>query len=476
MGLPSELEEINHRLSQEIAQRKQMEQLLHNQLRFEDKITQIAKHFILLEPHKVDEGINYALQQIGLTIAAARGYVFMFQPGTDVLVKNTHEWCAEGVAPKIADPPPSNFMAWLTEKTDHSYFSTEALPSEQESLIRFNFSGRAPFLFVPMVFRDQVIGFVGFDDIQPGMEETKLMTLLVIIAEVFVLAFERRDAEQALLRSKAELEARVEERTAELTKTNDWLQQKITEQQNTEHLLREANAKAEVANIAKAQFLANVGHEMRTPLTSIRESLHTLLLLRNDIPQEEMFQFINNSYNSACHLNDLIENILDFSQMNTGHFSVVTEGTFLHPILQSVWPDLEQAAAKKQISLKLHCPEEFMPEVIVDEKRLRQIFFNLVGNAIKFTPSEGIVGIHLLPHSEKELLVLVEDSGMGIPLEFRPKVFERFSRADNSGKIRGTGIGLAITKQLVEAMNGSIWFESEVGKGTKFYFTLPLHS
>lgn len=237
------------------------------------------------------------------------------------------------------------------------------------------------------------------------------------------------------------------------------------------------------ANIHKDQFLATVSHEMRTPLNAIMGYLG-LLKTSQDIPATAA-SYVQGAQNSAAHLLTVINDLLDFSQIKNGKLIFTPQTVNLHQVIIETHQTLAPTAAEKQIKYSLHL-EPTLPEwVQLDPHRFKQIFLNLLGNAIKFT-NEGIVYTHALYISDEKhdktgtLIIKVEDSGIGIPLESMNKVFEPFVQLDqqnnlqSDSSLRGNGLGLSITKSLVNNLGGNISISSKVGKGSIFEVALPI--
>ena len=234
----------------------------------------------------------------------------------------------------------------------------------------------------------------------------------------------------------------------------------------------------------RADFVANVSHELRTPLTTIRGYAETLLS-EDATRTKAQEQFVVKILNHAARLSRLVSELLELSRLESGDVELKRTpchlNTFYEPILDVFEPILEEA----ELVLQWEIPES-LPQVSVDQQLFMQVLVNLIDNAIKYTPDSGTItvsaevrtseafeGSNITP---EEIIVRVRDTGIGIPMESQPRVFERFYRVDK-GRARemgGTGLGLAIAKHIVLCHNGHIWLESSLGEGSVFYVAIPL--
>ncbi len=254
-------------------------------------------------------------------------------------------------------------------------------------------------------------------------------------------------------------------------------QHKRTEQANQKLLLseKEARAQAEVANRTKDEFLATVSHELRTPLNAILG--WTRMLRTGAVEPRSMARVLETIERNARAQTQLVEDILDVSRIIAGKMRVNIQKTDLHLVARSALDAVRPAAEAK--GLQLVCElEPDSAEFCGDPDRLQQVIWNLLANAIKFTPREGKVELRLR-RVQSQLEICVEDNGMGIPADFLPHVFDRFRQADSSitRTQGGLGLGLAIVRHLVEVHGGTVSAHSEgEGKGSRFVVRLPVRA
>jgi PAS domain S-box-containing protein len=271
----------------------------------------------------------------------------------------------------------------------------------------------------------------------------------------------------------------------------------ITRRKQTEEALLKTKEAAEVAYRTKTEFIANISHEIRTPLNAI--------IGFSEVLQDELFGKLNEKQHehvkeiidSGKRLLALILDILDFSEAESGSIKLKISIFRLKDILNSSVTVLKEDAMKRNINLSLKIEPDADIEIEADPRKLRQIMFNLLGNAVKFTPDGGSVSVQAcLVNSEQYLVnskklftddyslttnrdfveISVEDTGIGIKTEDMDKLFGEFSQIESpyTKKYKGTGLGLALTKRLVELHGGRIWVESEFGKGSRFTFVIPI--
>ncbi len=267
------------------------------------------------------------------------------------------------------------------------------------------------------------------------------------------LELQTRNRELAQL--AAELEERVRERTAELAQTRD---------------------AALAASKAKSQFLANMSHEIRTPMNGVLGMAQLLLDAR--LPAEE-HEHVEVLKSSAEALLSLLNDILDLSKIESGRMTLVEESYELHQLLNNALQLMMPNAERVGLKLMANLDPAVARMLYGDPGRVRQVLLNLIGNAIKFTP-KGEVELAVRPVQDEDGRALLEfcvrDTGIGIPAGQHARVFEIFTQVDSSAtrRAQGTGLGLPISRQLVQMMGGGMWLESAPDQGSRFYFTIPV--
>lgn len=221
----------------------------------------------------------------------------------------------------------------------------------------------------------------------------------------------------------------------------------------------------------RRDFISNLSHELRTPLASLKALTETLQDGALDDPPAAR-HFIDQIQIEVDALTQMVTELLELSRIESGRLSLDLQPVAPCDLLNSASRRMQLQAERAALSLRVECPND-LPKVKIDSQRLEQVLVNLIHNAVKFTRAGGEVVLEA-EAGIGEIRFAVRDTGIGIPLEDIPRIFERFYRVDKSRAGSGTGLGLSIAKHIVEAHGGKIWAESIEGSGSAFYFSIPL--
>jgi len=307
-------------------------------------------------------------------------------------------------------------------------------------------------LCVPLVTGPQVIGVLNVESSQPGAFTDDDQRLLSILASNLAVLIER-----ARLFEEVEV-AR-------------------TENQQRAEALEKANARLQELDRLKDRFLANMSHELRTPLNSIIGFSEALIYGMAGEMSPRQKQCVQDILSSGEHLLTLINDILDLSKIEAGHVTLELTTFEVTELLAEVQTAIAPLIQKRSQVLIVEETQD-LPPLTADRFRVKQVLLNLLSNANKFTPAEGCITLSCRLGDPVTMLFSVADTGIGIKAEDQELIFEEFRQADDSPawEVMGTGLGLTISKRLVEMHGGHIWVESEYRHGATFYFTLPLAS
>jgi two-component system sensor histidine kinase/response regulator len=311
-------------------------------------------------------------------------------------------------------------------------------------------------LIAPIRLQDQLWGLlIAHECSHPRLWQDGERRFLQQIAENVAIAISQAQLYAEVQQQKQTLEQRVIERT---------------------HALQDAMLAAQSANRTKSEFLATVSHELRTPLACIIGMSATLQRWSKDALTERQLNFLQTIHESGEHLLALINDILDLSEVEAGRMVLNLQPFPLAGLAQQMLKTFEGQAALQDISLELDLHlDSLRTPFVADLRRVRQILFNLLSNAIKFTPAGGKVILRVYAQPDVAIFQ-VKDTGVGIPEPQLPLLFQKFQQLDSSRhrEYQGTGLGLALTKQLVELHGGWIEVESTVGVGSVFTVKLPM--
>ena len=293
-----------------------------------------------------------------------------------------------------------------------------------------------------------------------------LVGSLILAVAALIIFLLVRSVRQSRKEMKTKEEARKE------------LEEKNRELAEGREALSKALAAAENASRAKTTFLNNMSHDIRTPMNAIVG--FTELASAHPDEKERVQDYLGKISVSSQHLLSLINDVLDMSRIESGNISIEEADVHLPDVIRDMHTIIEQSAAAKHQKLTIDARGIRNEDIVTDKLRLNQILLNILSNAVKFTPEGGEISLRVsqLPHGQQDTAnyeFRVKDNGIGMSEEFRQNVFEAFTRERTStvSGIQGSGLGMAITKNIVDMMGGTITVESEAGKGTEVTVTLP---
>lgn len=285
----------------------------------------------------------------------------------------------------------------------------------------------------------------------------------------FVIAFiiditARKQAEE-IVKNSMELEKRVKNRTLILEEAIEELEKTKKELNNALNMEKELNE-------LKSRFVSMASHEFRTPLTTMLSSLSLITRYGDQNDSENQHKHINKIKSSIANMTDILNDFLSVSKLEEGKVTNISEEFNLREFIEDIIHDMKYMAIEEH---KFHSSYSGNETVFLDKKLIKNILFNLISNAIKFSPNGGTIEVNV-NISDQVVKISVKDNGIGIPVEDQKHLFERFFRGNNVTHIQGTGLGLNIVLKYAELMNGSLDFQSEENKGSTFVVSIPIPS
>lgn len=398
---------------------------------------------IFLDVHDLDDALGQVLAKAGQSLDVSRAYAFL-RDDHDGTFKSTHEWCAAGVPTQhstLRDRSLEELMpSWFTLLATQGFIAPYAEVSELPDDIRavFEPSGVQTLVAIPSYTEGQLSGVIGFAETRAPRQWLP--------------------EEIAVLRSIVESYTRMLERY-----------------QSRRELMRARDMAVQSAQF-KSEFITNINHEIRTPLTLV---LGTLDLLRETSLDEYQKNLLSASLKGARQLHGIVNNVLDFSRLEAGYLTLDSVPFNVRALVRDLASAMQPHAEQKQIALTGEVGSDVPKTLVGDPVRLRQVLTSLVSNGIKFTPSGSVrIVVELVTAGVQyaTLRFAVIDTGIGIADEDQKYIFDSFVQADGSPTRRygGTGLGLALSQQLVKLMGGTIAVESRQGHGSVFEFTVTL--
>ena len=327
----------------------------------------------------------------------------------------------------------------------------QALPNPSPVLEAVRAQGVRATHIVPLIVQGQLIGAMSLGLDSPDGLAPEHIDIAREVADQLAVAIHQAGMREDLRRHAADLEQRVSERTADL---------------------REANQEADRANQAKSEFLSRMSHELRTPLNAV---LGFAQLLEMDSLNPEQLEAVGHILKGGRHLLELINEVLDIARIEAGRLSFSLEPVPVKVVLQETLDLIAPLAAEEDIRLTIEADSTPERHVLADGQRMKQVLLNLLANAVKYNRKGGRVALSYQVTPEGRLRIKVSDTGPGIAPERMKRLFIPFERlgAEQTG-IEGTGLGLALSKRIVEAMGGTLGVESTAGQGSTFWIELAL--
>ncbi len=387
----------------------------------------------------LSERIHKVIGLIGEAVDVSRVYIFENNDDQES-TRNSYEWCASHAQPQIDHLQDLRFsdIQYIHQKlAGDGEVVVNRVEMVDESTRQFMVSQSIKAMVIyPLYVKQRFFGFIGYDECRNSREwNTTDLEMLRTVSAVLSIAFERQQVEQAV---------------------------------------QEERDRANRANIAKSEFLANMSHEIRTPMNAILGFSETL---HDQLAESDHQSMLQSVLTSGRSLLALLNDILDLSKIESGHIDLSINSFDLISLIREVLLLFSDRARDRGIKVVFNPPDDFPGKIHLDEIRMRQVLFNLVGNAVKFTHAgfvEVIVGATECIQGVFNINISVKDTGIGISKEQLPTIFDPFKQVSSKAtrKYEGTGLGLSISKRLIEKMNGKLLVKSEEGVGSVFTIVL----
>lgn len=430
-------------IARDIRKRKEIEEEQLKRIQTQKLLRILSTNFVKVDLENIDKKINIALEYIGNFTDVDRAYIFNYDLENE-LIRKTHEWCKEGVGPAInllKNVKKYKFFEELMIKHQlgEMVYTKDVESSKVDNFLK-EFLGEEDIkvlMTIPIMLESKYLGFVGFDAKNNKEWSQDEITLLFVLSELFANVEQRKRNENELIR---------------------------------------ANELAKKANIAKSEFLSNISHELRTPLNAI-VGFAELTLKTNLTPQQS--NYLRKIKSSAHTQVQLIGDILDMSKLEVDRLDLESIPFDIENLVLEAVNQEAINAEKKELEIIIDIDRKLPHFFIGDPLRLKQVLSNLLSNAVKFTKKGDVfLKLELIKRDNLSSTIQfsVSDTGIGLTNEEMKSLFEPFHQASSSTTrmYGGTGLGLQISKKLVNMMNGDIWLESKIGKGSTFFFTVIL--
>jgi signal transduction histidine kinase len=416
------------------------DKIIEQQLLLQDLLISISTKYINADLSDIDELLRKSLKQIGEFVIADRSYVFTYD-FENYTCSNTYEWCANGVDPEIdnlQNVPLGGFITqWLDSHKNGEAFYLEdvsLLPDMGESSLRaiLEAQGIKSLLTIPMLKSNDLIGFIGFDSVKKVHKYSENeKNILFVFANMLVNVIQRKENEEQIKE----------------------------QEQRKEELLKNLSLQNEELN----EYAHAVSHDLKAPLINIHTIVNWFIDDHKEAMGEGFFAPLQEVIFNVERMDFLIKGILDYSAVD----KLQVEDRFVNLNLM-----VEEVL--KIIFIPAHIKitvQENLPILYGNAWRFRQVFQNLIQNAVKYTDKElGLIEIGCT-HKNNHFEFFVNDNGIGIHADYFEKIFKVFTKLESTSA--SSGIGLSIVKKIITFYNGSIWLESKEGAGTTFYFTIP---